>query len=63
MAHKNKTKKYPVSKIGQNASCLLRRPKSRLEKDTISAGPKKDFLPYPTTPHPPTIKATPKNKN
>ena len=39
MAHKNKMQKYPVDATSQNKSCLLRRFKSRLEKD-ISAGPK-----------------------
>ena len=39
MAHKNKMQKYPVDPTSQNKSCLLRRFKSRLEKD-ISAGPK-----------------------
>ena len=40
MAHKIKTWKYPVNTTSQNESCLLRRFKSRLEKDTISAGHK-----------------------
>ena len=50
-------------KICQNVSCLLLGLKSRLEKDAISAGPMEIFLPHPTTLHPPTIKAPPKNKN
>ena len=29
----------------------------------IASGPKYDFLSYPTNPHPPTIRAPPKNKN
>ena len=37
--------------------------KSRPEIDAISAGTKQDSLPHPTTHHPPTIKAPPKNKN
>ena len=63
MTHKNKTQKYPVDTTSQNESCLLRQLKFRLEKDTISGGPKQDFLPLSTTPHPPTIKATPKKKS
>ena len=55
--------KYPVVTTSQNESCLLRWLKPRLGKDVISAGPKYDFLPHPTTPHPPTMKATPKSKN
>ena len=47
MAHKNKIKKYPVDTTSQNKSCLLRRLKSRLEKDEISAGPQKTFYPNP----------------
>ena len=41
---------------------MLIRLKSRLEKNAISAGPKYDFLPHPTTPHPLTIQAPPKSK-
>ena len=55
--------KYPVDTTSQNESCLLRQLKSRLEKDAISARPKQDLLPQSTTPHPPTIKGTPKSKN
>ena len=40
MAHKNKMQKYPVDTTSQAESCLLRRHKSWLEKDEISAGPK-----------------------
>ena len=36
--------------------------KDWLEKDAISAGPKLDFLPHPTNPHPLKIEAPPKNK-
>ena len=36
--------------------------KDRLEKDTVSAGPKQDFLLHSTTLHPPKIQAPPKNK-
>ena len=42
---------------------LLPRLKSRLEKYAISACPRLDFLPHPTTPSPRGIKAPPKNKN
>ena len=51
MVQKNKTQKYPVDTTCQNESCLLRRLKSRPEKDTISAGPKKTFChtPQPLT--------------
>ena len=45
MAHKNKTEKYPVDATCQNASCLLLRPKSRLEKHAISAALNKTFCP------------------
>ena len=55
--------KYPVDTTSQNESCFLRRLKSRLEKDAISACRKQDLLPQSTTPHSPTIKGTPKNKN
>ena len=40
MTHKNKKQKYPVDKTCQNASCLLLRLKSRLEKHAILAGPR-----------------------
>ena len=40
MAHKNQMQKYPLNKTSENESCLLRRLKSRLVKDKISAGPK-----------------------
>ena len=59
MAHKNKMWKYPLDATSQNKSCLLRQLKSRLEKDAISAGLKSNFLPQPTTIHPPAIKAMP----
>ena len=45
----------------QNMSCLLLQLKSRQEKDVISGGPKKEFLPQPNTSHT-TIKAPPNNK-
>ena len=54
---------YPGDTTSRNESCLLRRLKSRLEKDAISAGPKEDYLPKATNPHRPTIKATSQNKN
>ena len=38
MAHKSEMYKYPVGITSQNEVCLLRRLKSRLEKDEISAG-------------------------
>ena len=46
MAHKYKTQKCLVHTC-QNVSYLLLRLKSQLEKDAISVGPKKDFLPSP----------------
>ena len=58
MTHKNKIQKYPVDTTCQNLSCLWLRLKSDPEKDAISAGPEYD----PTTLHPLTIKALPKNK-
>ena len=38
MAHKSEMYKYPVGTTSQNEVCLLRRLKSRLGKDEISAG-------------------------
>ena len=49
--------------VCQNVSGLLLRLKSPLEKDAISAVPKYDFLPHPTTLHPLMIKAPANNKN
>ena len=46
MTHKYKTQKCLVHTC-QNVSYLLLRLKSQLEKDAISVGPKKDFLPSP----------------
>ena len=45
------------------SECAMFRLKFRLEKDAISTDPILDFLQHPTTHHPPTIKAPPKNKN
>ena len=63
MTRENKMKKS-IDNICQNVSCLLLQLKSWLEKDAISAGPKKAFCPAP----PPLIqqqmvKALPNNKN
>ena len=40
MAHKNRMDKYLADTTGQNKSYLLRRLKSKQEKDAILAGPK-----------------------
>ena len=40
--------KYLADTTSQNKSWLLRRLKYRQEKDPISTGPKKDFMPQPT---------------
>ena len=40
MDHKNRIYKYLADTTSQNMSCLLRRLKSRKEKDAISAGRK-----------------------
>ena len=62
MAHKNKTEISSRFNIPECVMLIAYRLTSRLEKDVISAVPKQNFLPNPTTPNPSTTKA-PSNIN
>ena len=59
VAYEGLIRKYFPHASGLNRTNLR---KNQERKDAISAQPKQDVLPHPTTPLLPTIKTLPKNK-